>query len=374
MRTLSKEDLVEILTLLSIGWVPNRIYEYRKANEFRGQRPWTRTSIYRACDRLEESHGDIKRKKGSGRRKTVTTAENVERVQSLLKSPERAPGTHLSQRKASFATGIPRTSLRRIAKELGLKSLRKLRVHRLPRRIRETETVEQQRVRLCRELLQIPRLADCIVQSDEKKFSLEAPFISQNERVYTEGRKVDIAPERLLRPVSHLSFEKKLMISAGFSMRGKVFLHIFEENENVNEDNYQQLLLEVALPACARLYPELDFIFQQDGASPHTSRKTQELLRGLQDQFGSNFIPANKWPPYSPDANVCDYRAWADAMQFVYANGPLPTVQVLRERITEWWHQLPDERVRSWMQELVPRLQKIIDLRGRQCQQYFNKI
>ena len=56
------------------------------------------------------------------------------------------------------------------------------------------------------------------------------------------------------------------------------------------------------------------------------------------------FIPANKWPAYSPDANPCDYRAWADAAQFVYAAGAIPSIEALRERILLWWDQLPDER------------------------------
>ena len=290
----------------------------------------------------------MKRKKGgSGRRKTATTEENIQRVQSLLKSPERAPGTHLSQRKTALATGIERRSVQRIAKKLGLKALRKVRVHKLPRRIREIETVEQERVRLARELLLISQLEDYMIATDEKKFTLEAPFNSQNTRVYTNGKKVDVAPERLLQPVSHLNFSRKLMVSIGLSMRGKVFIHIFEENENEDGERYRFLLVETMLPACARLYPGLDFIFQQDGASSHTARETQELLASL-----CEFIPAKKWPAYSPDANPCDYRAWADAVQFVYAAGAIPSIEALRERILLWWDQLPDERVQAWMREL----------------------
>jgi len=285
-------------------------------------------------------------------------------------SPEHAPGTHLSQRMTALATGLERTSVRRIAKRVGLKALRKLRVHKLPRRIRETETVQRERVRLSAELLRIPHLEDCIIMTDEKVFTLEAPFISQNERVYTAGKKVDIAPDRLLRPTSHLNFQKKLMVSVGLSMRGKVFIHIFEEGERIDGYRYRQLLVDTILPACARLYPDLDFILQQDGAPSHTAHETQDLLY----EVCPRFIPADKWPAYSPDANVVDYRGWADGMQFVYANGSLPTLDALRGRILAWWDQLPTARVQSWMRELRPRLQKIIDQRGWQIEQYFNKI
>ena len=40
--TLSKEDLIEIRTLLSMNCKPQKIYEFRVENEFRGARDWKR--------------------------------------------------------------------------------------------------------------------------------------------------------------------------------------------------------------------------------------------------------------------------------------------------------------------------------------------
>ena len=53
MTVLSKEDLIEIRTLMSLGWNPQRIFEFRVANELRGARDWKRMTIYDAffcCD------------------------------------------------------------------------------------------------------------------------------------------------------------------------------------------------------------------------------------------------------------------------------------------------------------------------------------
>jgi len=86
------------------------------------------------------------------------------------------------------------------------------------------------------------------------------------------------------------------------------------------------------------------------------------------------FITAEEWPPYSPDANVCDYRAWAHAIQTVYADGAPSSITELRERIMKRWNGLSDELVQKWMRELRPRMQKIVDEGGRQVEQYFNKI
>ena len=101
----------------------------------------------------------------------------------LIKSPEHAPNTHLSQRRTALALGMKRGSVRNITKQLGLKPVRKVKVHKLPRRLRETETVEHQRMRLFRQLLRIPRLEERVVMTDEKQFSLVASLNSQNQRV-----------------------------------------------------------------------------------------------------------------------------------------------------------------------------------------------
>jgi len=204
--------------------------------------------------------------------------------------------------------------------------------------------------------------------TDEKDFVLEAPFNSQNERVNSTGRKIDIEPERLLRPVCNLNFARKVMVSIGLSMRGKVFIHFFDEGERLNGARYRELLSEVMLPACWRLYPDGDFCWQHDGAKPHTAGETQRLL-----EQECEFI-ARHWPPYSPDATAPDYRAWADAERVVYAAGTPPSIEALQERIQGWWDELPLERVQSWMRELRPRWEKIVEQRGRQIQQFFNHI
>jgi len=244
----------------------------------------------------------------------------------------------------------------------------------LPRRLRECETVEQCRVRLIRQLLAIPLLDDFIVMTDEKKFTLGAPMNPQNERVNTTGNKRDIPPERLLFPVSNLNFEKKLMAFCAISMRGKVCIHIFEEGENEDGEIYRQLLVDKVLPACLEVYPDGDFIFQQDGASPHTAKETQGLLKDLSHRFGIKFISSAEWPPYSPDVNACDYRLWAHAVQEVYAKGSPSSLSELREKIMRWWDGLSNELVRKWMMELRPRMERVVNEGGMQIEQWFNKI
>jgi len=210
--------------------------------------------------------------------------------------------------------------------------------------------------------------------TDEKVYILEAPINPQNERVNATGKKRDVLPESLLLPVSSLRSSLKLMVFCAFSMRGKVCIHIFLPGTSVDGEVYRQLLSDKLLPTCAEVYPDGDFILQQDGAGAHKAKETQDMLRGLSDRFGIRFIPWKEWPPYSPDANACDYRAWADSIREVYADGTPPSLEVLRERIMRWWDNLSVERVQKWMKELRPRMEKIVAEGRRQIEQYFNKI
>ncbi|CAM4811068.1 unnamed protein product [Rotaria magnacalcarata] len=56
-----------------------------------------------------------------------------------------------------------------------------------------------------------------------------------------------------------------------------------------------------------------DWIFQQDGAKPHTHAKSQEWCT---KNFPS-FIDKSHWPPNSPDLNPLDYCIWNEFAQLI---------------------------------------------------------
>ena len=56
---------------------------------------------------------------------------------------------------------------------------------------------------------------------------------------------------------------------------------------------------------CSPNYPEGNYVFQQDGAPAHTSKRTEEF----------NLVAVwtkEMWPPQSPDLNPLDYSIWAN--------------------------------------------------------------
>ena len=111
-----------------------------------------------------------------------------------------------------------------------------------------------------------------MIFTDEKDFMIEVAQNCQNDVVY--GHKTKEFPVgRLYHETSR--FSKKVMVSATVSMRGKTRIHFIDTSKTkVNSECYIKLLDDNLLSDCRTLYPDNDFIFQQDGAPSHTSRIT----------------------------------------------------------------------------------------------------
>ena len=177
-----------------------------------------------------------------------------------------------------------------------------------------------------------------IIFTDEKDFTLEVARNRQNDRVYGK-RKRDIAPNRLYHKTSR--FTKKVMVSAGVSWKGKTRIHFIDtECTKVNSESYKNLLEIGLLQVSRRLYPNEDWVFQQDGAPAHTSKTTQEYLDGATPDL----IRKDESPPQSPDCNLMDYAGWDSLSQKVYAGKQDKfTENELKKQIRKCWKTLPSE-------------------------------
>ena len=77
--------------------------------------------------------------------------------------------------------------------------------------------------------------------TDEKLFYISPPVNSQNNRVWSAGRKGDVDPQRLL--VQRAKFSASVMVSAGVCYGGKGRLHFVAEKAKTNADYYVNNLL-----------------------------------------------------------------------------------------------------------------------------------
>lgn len=307
---------------------------------------WKVVTVQRLITKIRQS-GTTKRKVGSGRPRTATTQEKRECVEEMIASQEECPGTHKSQRQIAEELQVSRQSVRRMATDLGLKPFKRIKVSR-----RNTNVREKRKTR-CRNLYERYSTEDVkkIVFTDEKDFTLEVARNRQNDRVYG-ARKKDIPVARLYHESSR--FSKKIMVSAGVSWSGKTDIYFIDtKTTKVDSERYIKLLDEGLLPDCRKLYPNDDFIFQQDGATSHTSRATQSYL----EHSTPTFIKKDEWPPQSPDCNPMDYSIWDSLSEKVYRGRNTPfTEDALKETIKRKWREITRTEVQktifSWKKRL----------------------
>ena len=165
------------------------------------------------------------------------------------------------------------------------------------------------RLDFCNWVKVLPRnAADWFIFSDEAYFYLTKTANKQNSRLWLETR----PKSGIERPL----YDQKVLVWCAMSSQRIYGPYFFETT--VNQNNYHNMLVKFFWPKVVR-EDYKNYYFQQDGATPHTSKKAQKYLRS---KFGDKFIDNKKWPPRSPDLNPCDYFLWGYLKSRVY--NPLP--------------------------------------------------
>jgi len=78
-----------------------------------------------------------------------------------------------------------------------------------------------------------------VLFTDEKMFYINPPVRTQNDTVWSAGRKCDVSPSRLL--IERAKFAPRVMVSAGVCLQGKGRLHFVQEKSKTNADYYVNL-------------------------------------------------------------------------------------------------------------------------------------
>jgi hypothetical protein len=309
--------------------------------------------------------GEIKRKEGSGRPRTIRNEENIEAVEEMILSQEDKPGTHSTPTEISLELGIPRSSVYRIIdEELALRPLKKQKVQRLSDVDMEKRLVRSQR------LLRIftMKALDNAFFSDEKIFKLNQLYNRKNDVVYAPKRvkKSEVSEERILR--EHAGFPEKVMVSVGISKAGKTSVLFVDEGCTVNADYYCNNLLRRMIPEMNKLVKGKNkYLFMQDGARAHTARISLEMLR---DEKQLQLLEPTNWPPNSPDINPVDYCIWGTLERNVYRGRKITDLNTLKSAIVEEWAKIPQETINRSIDAFRSRLRKVIKAEGGHIERY----
>ena len=174
-----------------------------------------------------------------------------------------------------------------------------------------------------------------IVFSDECVFHVSGIASTQNTRIW---------PAENPRAIQeHEMHSEKITVWCAIHSEGVLDPYYFD-NETVRKEDYCQLL-DTYVRQEAQNFPA-NALFQQDGASPHTSHDALELLG---DIFGENWIgkygPQN-WPARSPDLTPADFFLWGYVKDKVFRT-PVNNLTQLKRRITRAVRSVTPEMIKK---------------------------
>ena len=310
-----------------------------------------RNTVKSIRSELEESNSEYKkvveRKKGKRRSDSLRTPEFVEKLQKKVQENPSKSCTKLAGE-----LGVGNTTVRACINE-------DLRYHFYKRRKGQILTEKAQENRLNKALKLLNKLKHPVHNktlwffSDEKNFTQDQKHNSQNNRWCVRS-------PHLVPIVAQTKFPAAVMVFGIISSDGDVMPpHFYPKGLTLDSEGYVALMRDVVAPWIKKVATERPYVFQQDSAPCHTSRKTQKWLsENLED-----YTSPNIWPPNSPNCNPCDFYLWG-AVERDTNRTACNTMAELKARITLCFKKLPRDQVRSACSRFQSWLEKVVKVRG----------
>lgn len=162
------------------------------------------------------------------------------------------------------------------------------------------------------------------------------------------------------------------MVWGGMCWNGLTELVFVEKGKKINAAAYVDATLEPAISklhkrtktrstsvVTRRLFPNpTKFIFQQDGATPHSAQSTQKWLT----ENVHSFVPKSEWPGNSPDLNPIE-NLWAIMVENVARKEP-HNLEDLKEEITKEWEKLSRNFLENLIFSMPKRMAQVLQKKG----------
>ena len=150
------------------------------------------------------------------------------------------------------------------------------------------------------------------------------------------------------------------MVWGAISENHKFPLVFVPPGVKINRHVYTELILEKSLkPFAKNFFGDDNWTFQQDGATSHTAKSSQEWCK----RNCPNFISKDEWPPCSPDLNPLDYSIWSILENAVNASSQT-SISNLKKTLLKQWDNLSLEKIRAAIKSFPKRLSKVIGENG----------
>ena len=281
-------------------------------------------------------------------RPPVNKKLNEKFLNKLAKAVNRAPTVSIWRHAKNLK--IADSTARKGLKMLGKKSLVRPPVPLL------TERLLKSRLERSKRLLNKLKGKDSStveIFSDKKIFTVNQAYNRRNDRIIVnQGESATL--------VSRTKHPQSVMVLGVVASDGHKCPPIFvPAGVKVNTEAYLELLESKVLPWLKKTYPQGNYVFQQDGAPAHTSRRTQKWLAANMSDFWEKTL----WPPSSPDLNPLDYSVWSvvenKACKTSHAN-----VDHLKLSIIKVWKAMTKAYLMKTCSQFRTRLEKVIAQNG----------
>ena len=186
-----------------------------------------------------------------------------------------------------------------------------------------------------------------IIFSDESRFSLDGPDNNTSWQV--------LGDEPIRRP-SRAMGGGSIMVFGLIGSDG--FLSLRKIDGTMNGEKYAQLMNEDILPMLKVRY-KTKFIFQQDNARPHTSKKAESV-------FNKHRIKLLPWPPHSPDLSIIE-KIWHIIKVQVYDGQVFLNKNELWNKITKVAETINEEnpsKIQALYSSIIKRYLDVIEKHG----------
>lgn len=269
---------------------------------------------------LRETGSFEKKFEGRGRMRTTRTVETEE---NILERVEEEPST--STRRLERELHVPKTIVNEVLNEQLLHPYHVQKVQELlptdpPMRLTFCQFIRNKRIR-------DPNFCRKILFTDEACFTRSGVTNLHNEHIYSDENPHAIK-------VAHHQHQFKLNIWAGIIDRYLIGPIVIPDRL---DGNIYLNFLQDTLPMLLENLPLLlrrEMWYMHDGAPPHFSVVVRQYLH---HQYPNRWIGRGndapvKWPPRSPELNMCDFFLWGAIKTEVYKT-PVNTRHDLLTRI-----------------------------------------
>ena len=196
-----------------------------------------------------------------------------------------------------------------------------------------------------------------IIFSDESPFSIEEVFNKQNTRILAPTIQ---AANQAGRVTARAAFPMRTVVWGGISANGKTPLLFIDSKVKINQAVYQQQVLQPFRDHWApALFPDGNWIFQQDSAPAHRGRASQMFC----ERHFPDFLHHTEWPSNSPDLNPLDYSIWG-ILKDKACTTRHRSLEALKASLQRAWNDIDIDVLRATVDSFPKRLRACVRARG----------